>query len=160
MASTATRVSTRSGQRPARQRILPFEDHVLDLRNDSPDLFENYDEDVIADAMMTKLFPRGVEHKNVIAELMRDNLRTFRRRYDPNFDTQPRAAARKAPAPRTQSIVDGVLESFHSHTVMRDGRELGEWTWGEFRAEYKLFANAIAKGRNKHDNELIGTTLD
>ena len=135
---------------------------MLSLRKDEPDLFRPYDEDTIANELCEQLFPDDIPHKNVIRELMRDNLRTFQRRYNPAYDAVSRAGQRgtKAPTPRTETIMQRMLGVYNSRTQMPDGRLLGEWTWGEWRAEAEGLVALLADHSDRPDDELIGVTLD
>jgi hypothetical protein len=135
--------------------MLPFEDHVLNLRNEKPDIFERYDEREIARQLLAA---GALHHDNVMLELAEANLQTFRRRYDPNFDVQTRPSTVKV-QPRTKAIAETVLGSFKADTVMRDGRPLSTWTWGEFRAEFKGMAAIMTQYAHLPDDDLIGDTI-
>lgn len=156
MPSTTSRNERTSKRKTSQRRpLLSFEDHVLDLRNDNPEIFENYDPHAIARALLTK----GVlNHENVMLELAEANVQTFRRKFDPNFDMVTSQRPQKI-TPKTKQIAAAVLGSFKPDTIMRDGRQLREWTWGEFRTEFKGMSQIMSRFAHLPDDELIGDTL-
>ena len=160
MATARTTVNERTTRRPVRERKLPFSDHVLDLRNNDPDLFETYQPAAIAHALTAKLYPADLPHLNVVVELMEANLRTFRRHYDPNFDVESaRPTPRTTKTPQSRELVAAVFGDFNVDTIMRDGRPLGEWTFGEFRKEHRGMAKIISQFADIDDGELVGDYL-
>src|SRR5215475_4583027 len=145
---------TKSRTRP-RQRQLSLEDQVLDLRNENPDIFETYDPPAIGRALVEALWPNA-EHQNVLIEVVEGHAQTFRRRYDPNFDTQQRAPTTKAPPPKVGAAFAAFWSSVTPNTTMWDGRKLKDWTMGQVRSEHKGLSNFIARFAHKRDDELVG----
>lgn len=141
-----------------RQRHLSFYDHVLDCRNDKPDMFEDYDTRAIAQ----ELFKRGVlTHENAAIEVLEWYLSGRRRLFDPNFDMDQnkRSPSRPTTTPKPVDLTKAVLSDLNAKTTMRDGRPLGEWTFGELRQEWRGLGAILDRFADIADDELVGDHL-
>ena len=160
MATPRTHVSERTTRsKPTRETTLSFISHAINVRNENPDPFEEWSPRAIARALLD----RGVlNHENVMLELAERVVQMSRRELDPNFDMEVNRRTPSTPAetPRRQTLVAAVIGDLNARTIMRDGRPLGEWTFGEFRTEYKGMGAIILQFAGIPDDELIGDHLN
>lgn len=160
MATARTQVSERTTKRKqTRETALSFIAHAINVRNENPDPFEEWSPRAIA----RELLDRGVlKHENVMLELAERVVQMSRRELDPNFDVEVNRRSSPAPVktPKRQALVTAVIGDLNARTVMRDGRPLGEWTFGEFRKEYKGMGAIILQFAGIPDDELIGDHLN
>jgi hypothetical protein len=56
-------------------------------------------------------------------------------------------------------MLTAVLGVLTVKTKMRDGRFLGQWTFGEFRKEYKAMSEIVMRFADIGDDELMGDHL-
>jgi hypothetical protein len=113
---------------------------------------------VLAQELLDRLYPDGVEHESLVHELIESRLVTYARRYNPSFDAerQTRKASSTIVVPRIGTLATIYTSMFTLESVMPDGRMLARWTLGELRREYEGLGNLIARFSGQPDTALIG----
>jgi hypothetical protein len=163
MPNAQGRSSTGKAERsPLKRRSLSFSQHAEQLKRDEAHLFDDYDSTLLAQEMLSLLYPKGVEHENVVLEGFECLFRQNRRYLDPGFEAQVQKRRREIPTtstPQVGEMLTAVLGVLTVKTKMRDGRFLGQWTFGEFRKEYKAMSELVLRYADLGDDELMGDHL-
>jgi len=135
---------------------VSWDQWVLDLKREAPELFASYDVVAIRQELISRITPRSVLEHLIDARLMLD-----RDIFDTNYASRRRERAAKktehTKVTETVRRVDALakrqaLASFDLEMPMGDGRVLGDWTIAELRTLNGAFAAILDRVGDGNDN--------